>query len=200
MHRTLIAVAFALIGTHAAAAYHDRGPTMVYDDEKDISWSKATPNTGPHMTYDGGAAFADQLTVAFEGQTFTDWSLPDALANPVAPFASPPGFAWTGVPYPLPVGNSVLTPDGYVVNDGGIWPPRLVWSVALGPSSFGLLPAVAEYLGPGVPYHQTGAAWAMRHGDVLPVPEPATYALALVGLTMLLVVRARRPEWQSVVV
>ena len=64
------------------------GHKIIYDSDLDVSWYDFTYETwsGIGSTYDEAVIWADNLSITFEGNTYSDWRLPTSGNNPQQAF------------------------------------------------------------------------------------------------------------------
>lgn len=191
--RSLVAVGAlcaVLLGGTAQAALQDRdldGDTVVdafYDTDLDITWLR-NANLNGAMNWSSAVAWADGLS--FGG--FTDWRLPNS--DTCAGYnctGSEMGHLWY-----TELGNSA---GGPMTNTGGF--QNLLandyWSGTENAVDTSLAWEFRTNFGHQAPYGKGNAHYAMavRGGDVVAVPEPATWALLAGGLLCVAAGRRRR--------
>jgi len=115
---------------------------------------------------------------------------PRFVAANSGPFGQIPiGFAWLAQRYPspdyLPNVSSFLTVEGWLVRDPSHdWPPSLAWALGLGGAQ-GPATVLLSVTTPAGVYQSEGYAWAVRDGDVIPIPEPSALSLLAAGVALL---------------
>lgn len=203
------AATLALAGA-AHAELFDRGNGMIYDSATDLTWlqdANAAKSLGADadglLSWDAAVSWVDQLSHA----GFDDWRLP--TVSPV-----------NGISLNLDYSDDGST-DGGINTAGKNSELGHLFYVSLGNQAatglslsgpFSNTQSYAYWTGTGSPYGADEAlhfftafgdqgsslkvneyhAWAVRSGDVLPVPEPQSAALLLLGLGVLAWRRQRR--------
>lgn len=205
---TLFGLAALLAFPNAHATLIDRGNGLIYDDVLDITWMQDASFVG-NLKWDLAVMWAD--TLVFGG--FDDWRLPSISVSAGLPTGGPVPFADVVVCSEVTELECRDNELGYMYyqNLGGMgdltgnqgliqnirpvhWSgteflggpnPESAWSFtfrnggqgASAKSIFGVI-----------------TAWAVRDGDVLAVPEPATGLLFVAGLAGLGCARSRRAK------
>lgn len=177
-----------LIALPAQAALQDRDldgngeVDAFYDTDLDITWLRDANVNGP-MQWDAQMAWADRFSFA----GYSDWRLPtsDACCGYDCT-GSEMGHLWY-----VELGNVTAGP---MTNTGG-FKNLAAWPYFSGTEVDALH---AHVFDTDIGFQTGGArsafyfAFAVRDGDVPAIPEPQTYALLLLGLTALAVVKRRR--------
>lgn len=188
---------------------YDRGSGLIYDDVLDITWLQDANYaistgyiTGP-MDWYQAMEWADQL----EYMGYDDWRLPSAENVIESPVPGYPAGTELGYLYHIELGNygSAVFHCGPFVNleYGSYW---LSTEASGGPDPGGQFAKVfvVNLFTEGKPVgmimdtwkmNAIGRAWAVRDGDVTPVPEPTSGLLLLTGIVGLYVFRKKsRPR------
>lgn len=196
LERALAGVCAVLMAGAAQAALQDRdldGDTVVdafYDTDLDITWLRDA-NVNEAMYWNEAVSWADGYSFG----CYSDWRLPagDPSCYEHSCTGSEMGHLWyveLGNPAGGPMGNKGsfqnLNPDGAYWS-GTAYQPDAASGMYF---SMGLGVQWATY---DAQYYQL-LAMAVRPGDVVPVPEPETYALMLAGLAGLALATRRRPR------
>lgn len=182
-----------LLAARADAALLVRGTGFVYDDVQDITWL-ADANVAAtigysvtgRLTFNDAQGFAQSR--AFGG--YSDWRLPsmhclgfDCTDNELAHLYS----VSLGVTPGQPITSSNNPALGYFTNVQ-LDPYWLVGTNVAGVATGGNFDVRDGRTNAG-PYVPEFYVWLVRDGDVLPVPEPSSYVLALAALAVLSAVR-----------
>lgn len=197
----------AMSGT-TQAALHDRGSGLIYDDVLNVTWlqdanyAKTSGYDGDGlMSWDAAKGWASNLV--FAGHD--DWRLPKVVDT------GTPGCNWgtSGTD----CGSNVDPASGemafmYFINlsnaddlfvNAGPFNNLQKYSYWYGDAS--IAPAYAGEVWAftnfgGIQYEDPPElefyAWAVRDGDVAPIPEPETYAMMLAGLALVGAAARRR--------
>lgn len=201
----------ALAFGNAQATLFDRGGGLLYDDVLKITWlsdANYARTSGYDadglMSWTGANAWAAGLSYG----GYSDWRLPTALnQNGSEPcrmyfcdsemgymfYNNMGGSAGSSILAGTNIGNLALVTN---LQSSDYWsgtayapqPAHFAWHTNYNDGAF------QDYriLHTGYQY-QEFYAWAVRDGDVAPVPEPETYAMMLAGLGLLgLTARRRR--------
>ena len=171
-------------GTSVNAALLDRGNGLIYDDDRDITWLQNANLAGQTFTWQEAVDWADALV--FGG--LDDWRLPTTLQPDSS--CSEQNLNGFGVSGGIGCTGSEM---GHLRNSEGINPaaPGLFiniqttqpyWSEtefnANGAWRFGFPQGLQNLEAKNIKH----AAWAVRDGDVAPVPAPSAVLLMGTGL------------------
>lgn len=175
----LLEAALISASPNALAALWDRGGGMVFDDNLQVTWL-ADANFAKTSGFDADGkldwyaahAWVDGLVV----HGYSDWRLPSGNLNEF---------------YALSQRSDLSM---YFVNIRTDWTDSQYWYA----EEYSPDPSSAQQFYWTYSRWNAGSklnanyVWALRDGDVAPVPEPETYAMLLAGLA--LVVAAARPR------
>lgn len=195
MKRSIL-VCVALLGSVCFGDLYDRGGGMIYDDVLDITWMQ-----------DAGMANGDWWEVtdwanALVYAGYDDWRLPHAVGGL--------GYNKTdselGYMYYVNLGNEAEEGDDVVFGNENVGPfknvkgfywtgtlysdPELAWDFTFWTGRQGL--SNKSTTNPDINDHRH--AWAVRDGDVTPIPAPGAFFLASFGVSLSgWILRKRRP-------
>lgn len=201
MRMTAIVLATGLSGA-AQAALHDRGGGLIYDDVKKITWL-ADANYAKTSGYDadGRMNWRDAGTWAanlvfhdsVRNVDYSDWRLPKTINYGSGPCVG--GFCADGEMGFLFFGELAYYSDLSLYPFTNIQPDAYWYG-----DSYSSNTNSAYYFHThlGITYPQIKStefyAWAVRDGDVAPVPEADTWAMLLVGLGLVGAMALRRKQ------
>ncbi len=219
--RTTTCAALCVLGaSSASAALFDRGPDMVYDDVLDITWTRnanlAQTSLSSGFTWAQASTWASNLVFA----GYDDWRLPYASVIAGAGQSGPTTTAncqtageaqcrdnEMGYMFYHNLGGSFFNPKtGDQTALGGEVLTNIQLQYWSGTEFFALSnPEDRRWLfdfgvggqGGFELFHDQLSAWAVRSGDVAPIPEPETYAMLLAGLGLLGFAARRRNRKES---
>lgn len=189
----------------ASAVLHDRGNGFVYDDTLEITWladANFAQTSGfdadGEVSYDDALAWLSTLNVG----GYVGWRMPSA--NIGGSTLCTTGYNCLNselghlfyVTLGVQAGDPLTSSSSPALSLFHGIQPDAYWSKTEAPftySSWQYFYAGNGFQGgPGL-YQPSFHVWAVRDGDVSPVPEPAAYLLAVVGLA-LVGVAAYRPK------
>jgi hypothetical protein len=216
--RSAVCAALCLLGiSNASAQLFDRGGGLIYDFDRNITWL-ADANYAKTSGYDADGrmnwstanTWAANLVYhdSVRNVDYSDWRLPTALDQTgIYPcegyncIGSEMGHLFHtegGLAMVNNIEQSILsstTLDDYFTNMQASW----YWSSTVYDPS--LPPYNSAWVFDNFNGYQYGSsqsnefyAWAVRPGDVAPIPEPESYAMLLAGLGLLGFLARRRKQ------
>jgi len=189
---SVLVLCITAVSSHATL--WDRGGGLIYDDELNITWLQDANyamtsgyDTDGRMTWDEAMHWVDSLIY----QGYDDWRLPTAL-NQDGSGPCGTGFDCTGSEmghlYYTELGNPIGGPMSNTGPFGATLQLHFYWSG----TEYDADPGYAWYFDFTNGYQSFGyysglkgnpyPAWAVRDGDVAPVPEPSSLLLLGSGL------------------
>jgi hypothetical protein len=191
---TLVAVFALLLSSGSQASLVDRGGGMIYDTSQNITWLQnanyaLTSQNLPSdykMTWYAAMGWAEQLTYA----GYDDWRLPTSIdLNNVAPCNGQcPNTEFGHLYYEIGYTGNPQTGPFSNLYQGLYWTSTQSWGSEN--RDYALLFIFAFPTPPGgvagdrFKGSELGHAWAVRNGDVTPVPLPSAALLFGSGLAM----------------
>ena len=191
MRKYVLAAVLVLMARGAQATLIDRGEGFIYDDVQDITWTQDANIIG-WQNWQTQVDWADgySQTHSVYG-TFDDWRLPTTLVpDPTCTNrASAEGYGCTG----SEMGHLFII-DGISASSPGLftsvqaswyWSGTLdlwdgsdwsAWRIHAGGTG---TQAQVDW---DLRYYNNYPAWAVRDGDIAPIPEPTTALLMGIGL------------------